>query len=93
MLSNFKSQLKTRGEVYLRVKVKINAQASAIKEIIKDDEDEETIKIDIAAQPIQGRANEELIKLLAREFGVSKNTIKIINGQGSRLKLVKIVIK
>jgi hypothetical protein len=87
MLDRYKIILAQNSEVYLRVKVRPNAAKTQIKEIMAD----ETIKIDLAAVPIKGRANQELIKFLAGEFTVVVDNIKIISGAGERLKLVKIV--
>lgn len=48
------------------------------------------IKIRIASPPVDGAANAELLKLLAKTFGVSKSRIEILSGQTSKTKLVKI---
>jgi hypothetical protein len=48
------------------------------------------LKIRLAAPPVDGAANEELIKLLSKTFGVSKSAIEILSGQTARTKQVKI---
>lgn len=48
------------------------------------------LKIRIAAPPIDGAANVEIVKLLAKTFAVSKSRIEILSGQTSRMKQVKI---
>ena len=48
------------------------------------------LKIRIAAPPVDGAANAELIKVLAKEFRVSKSAVEILKGQTSKLKQVKI---
>lgn len=52
--------------------------------------DDESIKIDIAAAPEGGKANAELIRYLAKEFGVSKDHISIVSGVTTRMKLVRV---
>ena len=47
------------------------------------------LKVKLNAPPVGGAANLELIKLLAREFGVSKSQIAIVSGQTSKLKAMK----
>lgn len=47
-------------------------------------------KVRVAAAPVDGQANAELVKLLAREFGVSKSKIRVIKGTGSRHKPVAV---
>jgi len=51
------------------------------------------LKIRIAAPPVDGAANAELIKLLAKTFEVSKSEIEITSGQTSKTKQIKITNK
>jgi len=87
MFVEFKKLFSEKGEVYLRVKARPNAAKTCVKEIMAD----ETVKIDLAAAPVKGKANQELIKFLARQFTVAVSNIKVISGAGDRVKLVKIV--
>ena len=87
MLVKFKKLFFEKGEIYLRVKARPNAAKTCLKEIMAD----ETVKIDLAAAPVKGKANQELIKFLARQFEVAASNIKVISGAGDRVKLVKIV--
>ena len=48
------------------------------------------LKIKIAAPPVDGAANTELIKILAKSLNTAKANIEIIGGQHSRNKQVKI---
>ena len=48
------------------------------------------LKIRIAAPPVDGAANIELVKVLSKEFGVSKSSVEIIGGQTSKTKQIKI---
>jgi uncharacterized protein (TIGR00251 family) len=48
------------------------------------------LKARIALPPVDGAANAELVKLLAKAFGVSKRMVEIINGLSSRSKQIKI---
>lgn len=47
------------------------------------------IKIRIAAPPVDGAANTELIKLLAKALGVSRSALRVVRGEGSRSKVVR----
>jgi uncharacterized protein (TIGR00251 family) len=46
------------------------------------------IKIAIAAPPVDGKANEELVDFLSSELDIKKSHIEIIRGQTSRDKTV-----
>jgi len=48
------------------------------------------IKVKVTAPPIEGKANEALIRFLAKEFGISPSCIEIIKGHYSREKTLKI---
>ena len=48
------------------------------------------LKIRIAAPPVDGAANAELIKVLSKQFAISKSSVEIIGGQTSKTKQVKI---
>ena len=42
----------------------------------------------IAAPPVKGRANKELVDFLSRSLGVSKSLITIVKGRTSRNKVI-----
>ncbi len=48
------------------------------------------LKVRIASPPVEGAANAELIKLLAKTFGVSKSEVEITGGQTSKSKQIKL---
>lgn len=79
-------QLNKTGEVYFQVRAYPGAPQNAWREIMADG----SYRIAIAAAPEKGRANLELIKFLAAEFGLNRSAIKIISGAADRFKLVKI---
>ena len=50
----------------------------------------EALKIRLAAPPVDGKANAELVALVAREFGCAKSAVEIASGAGARIKRVRI---
>lgn len=68
----------------LRVRVKPRASKSRVIGY-KDD----ALEVAVAAPPVDGAANEELVRTLAEHFEVPKSTIEIVSGHGSRVKLVR----
>lgn len=48
------------------------------------------LKLRIAAPPVDGAANAELIKLLSKSWGVPKSSVEILSGQTAKLKQVRI---
>ena len=50
-----------------------------------------TLKIKIAAAPEKGKANRALCEFLAEHFGVGVSRVKIVSGETSRTKKVRIL--
>ncbi len=48
------------------------------------------IKVKVTAPPVEGKANEALIRFLAKEFGISPSCIEMIKGLHSREKTLRI---
>jgi len=46
------------------------------------------LKIRIKAAPVEGKANEDLLRFLADAFAVSRSAVSITQGQSSRQKTV-----
>jgi len=71
----------------LAVRVTPRASRNEIVEILNDS----TIKIRIAAPPVDGEANEVLIEFLADILGVSKSRLDIVAGVSGRDKLIAVL--
>lgn len=71
------------------MKIKVHIQPGAKKDEIVGQYGD-AIKIKLKAPPMQGKANEALIDLLAEKYGVKRSEIKIIHGLTSRDKIVSI---
>jgi uncharacterized protein len=48
------------------------------------------LKVRLAAPPVEGEANEELIRLLAKIFAAPRRRIAILSGQTSKNKVVSV---
>jgi len=48
------------------------------------------IKLAVAAPPVEGRANEEIVKFLARALRVGKSSVRIVSGETGKRKVVEI---
>jgi uncharacterized protein (TIGR00251 family) len=48
------------------------------------------IKIKVTAPAVEGKANEALIRLLAKKFGISPSSIEILKGHHSREKVLRV---
>ncbi len=69
----------------IQVKVKPNARASALEET-----SDGLWLAQLKAPPVDGKANKELLALIAKHFGCPKSAVSIKSGQAARLKTIKI---
>ncbi|MEH1875385.1 DUF167 domain-containing protein [Nostoc sp.] len=68
-----------------KIKVKPNSKQQKIEEQLDG-----SLIVYLKSPPVDGKANEELIKLLAKKFDVAKSDIRIKSGLSSRQKLIEI---
>jgi len=71
----------------MRIEIKVIARAK--KEIVEKIS-ENNYRIKVSSPPEKGKANKRVIELLALEFGVKKQDIKIISGQIANRKILEI---
>ena len=69
----------------IQIKVKPNSRASQLKR-----NEDGTWVAQLKSPPVDGKANDELISLLARHFKRPKSEVSIKSGASTRLKLVQI---
>ena len=69
----------------IQVKVKPNSRVSSFEQV-----EDGTWLAKLKSPPVDGKANEELIALLAKHFGCRKADVAIKSGASGRMKLVRI---
>jgi len=72
-------------KLLITVRVQPNAKSSEVVGCVDG-----VWKIKLKAPAIEGRANEELIKFLAKKIGIAKSEIEIVKGKTSRMKVLKL---
>ena len=75
---------KDKGTCSLQVRVTPKASANRLR--IEDRTEGPFVRVDVTVAPEDGKANKQVIKLLAKEFGLPKTTLVIIRGHTSRDK-------
>lgn len=73
------------GAVTLSVRIQPRASKNGIARM-----QDGTLKIRLTAPPVDGAANEALVRFLADALSVSKSQVEIVSGHTSRLKFVRI---
>jgi uncharacterized protein YggU (UPF0235/DUF167 family) len=84
---NFK-QKSVPKRLIMQVKIKVHAAAGIVEGVKKLDSGE--FKINVAAQPVKGKANEKLIEIIAEYFKKQKSKIRIVKGVKNKNKVIEI---
>jgi len=75
----------TPGGVRFAVHARPKAKKSAVVGVR-----EGALDVRLAAPPVDGQANQELVRLLASVLGTTKAAVRLVRGSGSREKLIEV---
>ncbi len=82
---NFTVRPPPRCAVILRVKVKPSSRSSSLTQ-----ETDGTWRAQLKSPPVDGKANEELVALIATHFKCRKANVVIKSGASGRIKLIRV---
>ena len=71
------------GEFVIQVRVKPRASRDAI-----EGERDGALVVRLTAPPVEGKANEALVRLLAARLHLPKSAVRILSGERGRLKKI-----
>jgi len=77
---------KNNNNLIIKIKVEPRSSKSGIVGPYGD-----ALKVKLTSPPVEGKANKELIEVLAKGYGIPKKNIEIISGQSSKNKTVKLI--
>ena len=72
----------------LPIKLQPGAAVDRIEGWEADPEGRRLLKVRVRARPIDGEANDALIRLLAKRLGVAKSSVTVVRGGQSRSKMI-----
>ena len=76
--------------VTVRVRLTPKAKRNHVLGLIDDSEGGTLLRVGVTAAPERGKANAALIGLLAKEWGVAKSHIRVVQGATERRKMLHI---
>jgi uncharacterized protein (TIGR00251 family) len=76
--------------VRVRLKVTPKAKRNQFGGLLDEPDGGKALKVGVTAAPEGGKANEALVALMAKEWGVAKSAISVVSGATERRKLVEI---
>lgn len=71
--------------VVLRLRIQPRSSANRVAGVQGD-----ALKISLTAPPVEGQANEALVRFLAGLLGVARRRVRLLAGEASRLKVVRV---
>ena len=74
----------------LAIKLTPGASADRVEGWGVDADGRPVLKVRVRARPVEGEANEALIKMLAKTLGVPRSSVALARGGQSRLKMIAI---
>lgn len=48
------------------------------------------LRVKIAAPPVEGKANKEIVAFMAKTLGIPKSAVELLHGSTGRIKLIQI---
>jgi uncharacterized protein len=75
----------TASGVTFKIKVHPRGKKNAINGTVGD-----ALKVSVTAAPVDGRANQAIIKLFADFFAIPRSSVTIASGDTGRLKVIRI---
>jgi uncharacterized protein (TIGR00251 family) len=75
------------SDLHLRVYVQPGSSANQVVGLFNG-----ALKIKLTAPPVDGKANQSLLKYLARQFGVPTRNVMIMKGHSGRAKQICITL-
>jgi uncharacterized protein (TIGR00251 family) len=73
------------GAIRLAVQITPNAKKTEVTGVLDD-----VLKLRLQAQPIEGKANEALVKFIAKTLDVPRTAVTITHGQTNKRKLIEV---
>lgn len=74
------------GGVRLAVQIQPNAKKTEVVGVLDD-----ALKIKLQAAPIEGKANEALVRYIAATLSVPRSAVEITHGQTNKRKLIVVM--
>ncbi|BDQ00422.1 DUF167 domain-containing protein [Aquiluna sp. KACHI24] len=71
----------------MRISVRVKPGSKSGDRVVANDP---YLDVFLKEKPIDGKANEALVRLLREHFGTAPDGVRIISGFGSRIKIVEI---
>lgn len=78
------------GDVIVDIQVVPNAAKTQVDGLYGEQDTIAALKVRLNAPPVDGKANEALLKWLAGQLGIPRKSLEVVHGQTSRRKQLRL---
>lgn len=71
----------------MHIRIRVQPRASRTEVVGEHDG---ALKVRVAAPPVDGAANGELIRYLAKTLGIARSRVRVLSGVSGRMKVIEI---
>ena len=89
-MNTLSEHIQWKGDGTGSLQVRVTPKASVNRVRIEERPECSLVRVDVTVAPEDGKANKQVIKLLARELGLSKSALMVVRGQTNREKTILI---
>ena len=89
-MNTLSEHIQWKGDGTGSLQVRVTPKASVNRVRIEERPEGPLVRVDVTVAPEDGKANKQVVKLLAKELGLSKSALVIVRGQTNREKTFSI---
>ena len=78
------------GAIQFAVRVAPRSSRQGVEGIVRDADGAKLLKVAVNAPPEDGKANKEVLALLAKTMGIAKSRLSLVSGATARKKVVRL---
>ncbi|MDF3075031.1 MAG: hypothetical protein K0S54_2698 [Alphaproteobacteria bacterium] len=78
------------GAIQFAVRVSPRSSRQGIEGLIRDENGAKFLKVAVNAPPEDGKANKEVLALLASTIGIAKSRLSLVSGETARKKVLRL---
>ena len=78
------------GAIQFAVRVSPRSSRQGIEGLIRDENGAKFLKVAVNAPPEDGKANKEVLALLASIIGIAKSRLSLVSGETARKKVLRL---
>ena len=89
-MNTLSEHIQWKGDGTGSLQVRVTSKASVNRVRIEERPEGPLVRMDVTVAPEDGKANKQVVRLLAKEMNLSKSALSIVRGLTSRNKMIAV---